>query len=466
MEQNLEQMIAHCEKICQLLEKANVAKLGATPGKIQEILHYEWVKFSVFLADADNDISKEELECIKKYIRISGNVTDLKAIKTREKLDTVFANAIPLPIKYAVVADAGKKIEKDPYKEQKAQVIVDTYKMFGEAIIASHHELTTDATDKLTAYIEKLTGFLKEYGVYYTNSTKYIRPAKNFAQMPETEEEIQAQQAMVEKRLEELNSLVGLEGVKREINSLVSLIKVQKMRKELGMKNDGISMHMVFTGNPGTGKTTVARMLSDIYKGLGVLSKGQLVEVDRSGLVRGYIGQTATRTQEVADDAMGGILFIDEAYTLCVNRGEGDFGQEAIDTLLKIMEDNRDNLVVIVAGYPELMDEFLASNPGLKSRFNKFIHFDDYKPEEELAILEGMCGKKEYVLEDEAKAAARRFFENRYEERPEDYANARDVRNYMEQAISNHAGRVVNIKELTKEVLQTICVEDVETITL
>ncbi len=464
MEQNLEQMIEHCEKICQLLEKANIAKLGATPGKIKEILHYEWVKFSVFLADADNDISDEELATIKKYIKISGNVADLKAIKAREKLDTVFANAVPLPIKYAVVADAGKKLEQDPYKEQKAQVIVDTYKMFGEAIIASHQELTTVATDKLTAYLEKLTGFLKEYGVYYTNSTKYIRPEKTVEKAPETPEAIQAQQEMVEKRLEELNALVGLEGVKHEINSLVSLIKVQKMRQDLGMKNDGISMHMVFTGNPGTGKTTVARMLSDIYKGLGVLSKGQLVEVDRSGLVRGYIGQTATRTQEVADDAMGGILFIDEAYTLCVNRGEGDFGQEAIDTLLKIMEDNRDNLVVIVAGYPDLMDEFLASNPGLKSRFNKFIHFEDYKPDEEIAILEGMCSKKEYILSEDAKEVARQFFTKRYEVRPEDYANARDVRNYMEQAISNHAERVVNVTDVTKEVLQTICVEDVESI--
>ena len=463
MEQNLSQMLEHCDKVCELLQEANVAGVKGSPGKLKEMLHYEWVKFSVFLADADENISEDEINTIKKYIKISGNVEDWKEIQKKESLNEQFLTKVPLPLKYAVVADAGKKLEKDPYKEQKAQLIVDTYKLLGETVIACQKQVSQSTMDRLSSYIDKLEKFLKEYGVFYTNSIKYIRPKSEKIETPES---LQAQQEMVEKRLEELNALIGLNSVKKEINSLVSLIKVQQMRKEMGMKNDGISMHMVFSGNPGSGKTTVARMLSDIYKGLGVLSKGQLVEVDRSGLVRGYIGQTATRTQEVADDAMGGILFIDEAYTLCVNRGEGDFGQEAIDTLLKIMEDHRDDLVVIVAGYPDLMEEFLNSNPGLKSRFNKFIHFEDYTPEEEIQILESMCEKKDYVLSEEAKKAATEFFTKRFEERPEDFANARDVRNFMEQAISNHASRVVGITDATKEDLQTLQAADVVNIVL
>ena len=176
----------------------------------------------------------------------------------------------------------------------------------------------------------------------------------------------------VDKLLEELNAMIGLDRVKQEINSMVNLIRVQKIRDARGLKTSGMSHHMVFFGNPGTGKTTVARILAKIFEGLGVLEGGQLVEVDRSGLVCGYVGQTATKTQEVIDKAMDGILFIDEAYTLNVGKGENDFGQEAVDTILKAMEDHRERIIVIVAGYEEPMTEFLNSNPGLKSRFNKY----------------------------------------------------------------------------------------------
>lgn len=164
------------------------------------------------------------------------------------------------------------------------------------------------------------------------------------------------------------------------------------------------------------------------------------------------------------DSALGGILFIDEAYTLTVGKGTGDFGQEAVDTLLKAMEDHRDDLIVIVAGYPELMDEFLNSNPGLKSRFNKFIHFDDYSPEEQLSILDGMCKKQQYILSEEARDYTLEYLTERMKQPELNFANARDVRNYLEKAISNHACRVVNIENATKEDLQTIMKDDVETI--
>jgi len=250
--------------------------------------------------------------------------------------------------------------------------------------------------------------------------------------------------------------------VKKEVNSLINLLRIQKMREDNGMKNTTVSKHMVFSGNPGTGKTTVARILAEIYKDLGILEKGHLVEVDRSGLVKGYLGQTATRVQEVVDEAMGGILFIDEAYTLTVNKSEGDFGQEAVDTLLKAMEDHRDELVVIVAGYPDLMVEFLNSNPGLQSRFNKFIYFEDYTVDEQMAILDNMCHGQDYVLSDEAKEFIRMYLTKKMENVPDNFANARDVRNLLETVIAFQATRLVGLGTPTKEQLRILEIEDVQ----
>ncbi|MCR5784219.1 MAG: AAA family ATPase, partial [Eubacterium sp.] len=247
---------------------------------------------------------------------------------------------------------------------------------------------------------------------------------------------------------------------KNQVNTLINLIRVQKMREEKGLKSADVSKHMVFMGNPGTGKTTVARILSEIYKHLGVLRKGQLIEVDRASLVRGYIGQTATQTQEVINEALGGILFIDEAYSLTVGKGEGDFGQEAVDTLLKAMEDHRDDLVVIVAGYTNLMEEFLSSNPGLRSRFSNFVLFEDYSAQEMLEILQNNLKKQDYLLSPEAKEKAREIFTDRVNNKPENFANARDVRNFMEKAISSQATRIVSLQNPTKE--QLSCIEDVD----
>ena len=259
----------------------------------------------------------------------------------------------------------------------------------------------------------------------------------------------------------ELNELIGLEGIKREVNNLINMVTVHNLRKQNGLKTVDMSLHMVFSGNPGTGKTMIARLMARIYRSLGVLSKGQLVEVDRSGLVAGYIGQTATKTSEVVEKAKGGVLFIDEAYTLSSGKGENDFGQEAIDTLLKAMEDNREDLIVIVAGYDGLMDEFIHSNPGLESRFNRYLHFDDYNVDEMMSILELQLKKGQYVLDDSARIAVRDYIELSNTGSIA-FGNARGVRNIFERLLVAQANRLSAASDLTKEALMTLTEEDVK----
>ncbi len=257
----------------------------------------------------------------------------------------------------------------------------------------------------------------------------------------------------------ELNELVGLTAIKREVNNLINMVTVHKLREANGLKTVDMSLHMVFSGNPGTGKTTIARIMARIYRSLGVLSKGQLVEVDRSGLVAGYVGQTAGKTSKVLESALGGVLFIDEAYSLA-SKSENDFGLEAIDTLLKGMEDHRDDLIVIVAGYDGLMDDFIHSNPGLESRFNRFLHFDDYSVDEMMGILDLRLKKGQYVLTDEARAAAREYIEAANTSSIS-FGNARGVRNIFEKLLVEQANRLSAQENVDKDALMTITEADV-----
>lgn len=260
---------------------------------------------------------------------------------------------------------------------------------------------------------------------------------------------------------EHLNALIGLTSVKSEINSLTNYIKVQKMREGKGLKVSPVSLHCVFTGNPGTGKTTVARIVSDIYKELGLLQKGHLVETDRSGLVAEYVGQTAVKTNKIIDSALDGILFIDEAYSL-VDGGNSDFGREAIATLLKRMEDDRDRLVVILAGYTDDMKRFIDSNPGLQSRFNRYVEFPDYSAEELFQIFETSTQKYEYSLTEEASEVLKSILNNAVEHKDKNFGNGRFIRNLFEKVIENQANRISSIPNITAESLATIEAEDIQ----
>jgi len=258
----------------------------------------------------------------------------------------------------------------------------------------------------------------------------------------------------------ELDGYIGLADVKKEVNNLINMATVFKRRQEAGLPTTDFSLHMVFTGNPGTGKTMIARLMARIYRSLGILSKGQLVEVDRSGLVAGYVGQTAIKTQQQIQKALGGVLFIDEAYALN-GKSENDFGQEAIDTVLKAMEDHRDDIVVIVAGYDELMDRFIHSNPGLESRFNRYLHFDDYTTDEMVDIFKMQCRKGSYTLAEGVEAEVREFIDEANDAGGITFGNARGVRNLFEQILTEQANRLAQLDDFTKEDLMTITAEDV-----
>lgn len=252
-----------------------------------------------------------------------------------------------------------------------------------------------------------------------------------------------------------LNNLVGLTTIKEDVKDLANFMKLQIMRQHKGLKTIPVSLHLVFSGNPGTGKTTIARILGDIYKNLGILSKGHLVEVDRSSLVAGYVGQTAIKTQEKINEAKGGILFIDEAYTLA--KEGNDYGQEAIDTILKAMEDYRDDFVVIVAGYSDLMQKFINSNPGLKSRFNKYINFPDYSAEELISIFINMCKEYDFILSDNAIEVMKEKIITMEKNKDVNFANARDIRNLFEKVVTQQATRL--FEEQDKDIMRIEAVD-------
>jgi type VII secretion ATPase EccA len=260
----------------------------------------------------------------------------------------------------------------------------------------------------------------------------------------------------------ELDELIGLTQVKDEVHSLANFVKLQKQREKQGLKTPKMSYHLVFTGSPGTGKTTVARIVARIYKDLGVLKKGHTVETDRSGLVANYVGQTATKTNAIVDSALNGVLFIDEAYALVPQNPSQDYGQEAISTLLKRMEDDRDKLVVIIAGYTNEMKRFIDSNPGLQSRFNRYINFPDYTSAELTDIFKMYMKKNQYTLAPDAESYLKERFDYVVAHKDRNFGNARFARNVFEKSIQQQANRLAGQTNLTKTQLTELTIDDLK----
>lgn len=426
----------------------------------------ELLDFLTYLSASDGSIRPFEADFIKEYLNVEMSPNEISAYITENNtFSKEFEQKVPAALKRSVQSDKEKRLTGG---SDAAVIISDAaayIKVFeaagkeflvcdGEAADAEISDFTT-YIDMLKKYAEGELGSLSD--MKSPIDTDGIHAGENVPLYDENGERIET----LEELLAQLDALTGLAEVKSDVSSLIHLQEIRKLRRKRGLKDIPMSNHLVFYGNPGTGKTTVARLLAKIYHRMGILSTGRFVEVDRSGLVGGYVGQTAIKTKEVIDKAAGGVLFIDEAYSLTYERSENDYGKEAVDTLLKAMEDNRDDFIVIVAGYPELMAQFIDSNPGLRSRFNKYIYFADYDPRELMEIYSGMCEKYGYVNSAEAEAYVKEFLTGRYEERGRNFANAREVRNLLERAVLKQADRLYGMPDPTNEQICTLELSDV-----
>ena len=432
-------------------------KVSGSAAPVEQFTDFALMKLLIFMSLCDKSANASEAMYINEFFGKSFSGADIERMSRGVDVSADGVTDCMLRVCAAFAA-----AERDGALPNGASMLIGAVNDLGLDFIACDGKADDRESEFLGRLIFRMKNFCKTY--METAPVFSARPEQPQEVRP-TQPEAPARPAEPEKTLDELldelNALVGLENVKSEIYSLSNLIKVRKLREERGFKQPKISLHLIFTGNPGTGKTTVARLLAGIYNRLGAISTDKLVEVDRSGLVSGYVGQTATKTRQVCESALGGVLFIDEAYSLTANVGQNDFGMEAVDTVLKFMEDNRDDFVVICAGYTELMEEFLSSNPGLRSRFNKFIEFKDYTADELTEIFVLRCKSYNLEIESEAVECARTFFEQRCKNKPESFANARDARNYFERVISRQADRLAPIEAPTDKQLMTITVEDV-----
>lgn len=411
---------------------------------LPEALESYLIQLLIYLSRVNGEVDFREIEFVT--ILLQKNLS-------KEAIRQSGANAVEIDLRNSELFALIYQIDKDL-----ADALVNAIEAIGLIFIAADGHSDIQEIKALTNIIFEI----RHEGRLLDGKSDTMPVSKETTESTNTADDTDEPEQDLDSILSELNELIGLEEIKKEIAGLINLIKVRKLREEKDLPILPMSFHLVFSGNPGTGKTTVARIVSKIYKNLGVISKGNLVEVDRSGLVAGFVGQTAIKTREVIDSAKGGVLFIDEAYSLTPGSSQSDYGSEAIEVLLKAMEDQRGDLVVIVAGYTDEMEDFLNSNPGLKSRFNKFIHFADYTPQELLDIFILISKKHGYRLVDNAKEELSKLISLIYENRTENFANARITRNMFESVIQHQANRVIKIEDPTKDDLQEIAVGDIK----
>ena len=434
---------------------------------MREMIRFDLLQFLAYLLDSSDTNLYPEISFIQTYLGEYFSVDKLLRFRSDRVCNDSFAKELPRSFTYMAEADLSGKSAYTTKGFSKSRNLLNTYCRLGQEFISANSSSSETEIKRLTDYTYMIEQYLRKLKLYEPGqgpikADKTANSSLEGMKGTLNKTEVSEEEFTLEEVMSELNQLTGLDEVKKDIKSLINILKVKKLREERGMKQPSLSLHMVFSGNPGTGKTTVARLLAKIYKCLKVLPQGHLVEVDRSALVEGYVGQTATKTKEVVESALGGVLFIDEAYTLTAGKDGKDFGQEAVDTLLKLMEDNRDNLVVIVAGYTELMEEFVDSNPGLRSRFNKYITFHDYTPKELYEIFLSMCKKQDYIPNEPGKKYVMEYLTTLVEKRDENFANAREVRNYIERAIARQASRVVEIENISDKQLKTLTKSDLE----
>ena len=467
MEKNVKEQLSQMLLCCRRLSAAGL-RINSSMPEPENYLRFALAKFMIYVSMIDGAASKTETALINRLLDTSFSESDIERVSAKDNLNE---NDLMNTLRNVCIVFA---------KGQKSGVDCDCLAFVsfinnvGVNLIASDENTDERETSFIVSLVFRLRVFCNTYIESLSNAPAKKQEESDTETADEENrtidkrvEELESKpKETLEELLEQLNSLVGLSNVKQEVYSLSNLIKVRKLREERGFVQPAMSLHLVFTGNPGTGKTTVARLISKIYNRLGVLPKDNLVEVDRSGLVSGYVGKTALKTLEVCESALGGVLFIDEAYALTSNTGKNDFGGEAVNTLLKFMEDHRSDFVVICAGYTDLMEEFLQSNPGLRSRFNRFIKFEDYSAHELTDIFKLRCDSYKLKVEEDALETVRLFFEMRVLNKTETFANGRDVRNYFEKAISNQADRLAELEDITDEQLVTITKADVENIEL
>ncbi len=529
VKENSRRMFDLCMRRAQSIGRADYVRTGGRMD-LAHTFRTDMLHFLIYLAYSDGTMNKEEIKYInllfgtqfdEKMIRDYADRWGLRSESIRDHAP----RSLNSFVRSNIGGETGE-ISDDYY--DLVQLYVTTFNYIGNDLIACNEEVANSEVQALSSYIELITqeidrvrGDMQEYkptiafkpgskvkqeetpdysywsDTMETRQTKISTPEQpqedtvtperfRTTDTADTEQpfrmrtEQPAAQPLPDQKerkkefnteidiqtlLKQLNDLTGMQSVKTEINNMINLLKICKIRQENGLQTPPVTNHMVFLGNPGTGKTTVARILAKIYHGLGVLSKGHLVEVDRSGLVAGYMGQTSEKVTEVIEKAKGGILFIDEAYALA-NGQQGDFGQEAIDILNKAMEDNRDDLIVIAAGYHDEMQDFLDANPGLRSRFNRTIEFPNYDAAELLEIMTNRAKSLDYTLTDDAVQYVQDTFTSILACPPENFGNARSVRNYLDRVIHNQANRLIAENNFKEEDLTKLTLADVQSETL